>query len=159
MKKLAVIPGSFDPITRGHAEIIRRAVGVFGACEVVVMNNREKTTRFSLEERTAFCRAALAGEKNVSVSAYEGMLYEFLAGRESAVLVKGVRNGEDLLYERTQAAFNFDHCGVETVFLDAGDAWQDVSSTRVRALLDEGGDWQALVPEAVIPLLEKTVRG
>ena len=155
MKTLAVLPGSYDPITQGHLDIIRRAALIFGSCEVVVMNNRAKKTLFSLEERLALCRAALAGEEGVAVSGYEGMLYEFLADRPDAVLVKGVRNGEDLLYEREQAEFNFAHCGVETVFLDAGAGLRDLSSTRVRDLLSKGGGWETLVPKAIVPLLRE----
>lgn len=155
MKSFAVLPGSYDPVTLGHVELIRRALSVFGSCEVLVMNNRSKKTRFSLEEREAFCRAALAGMKGVTVSSFDGLLYKWLRERPGAVLVKGVRNGEDLLYERRQAAYNFPRCGVETVFLDAGDKWEGISSTRVRALLESGGAWEKLVPNEIVPLLKK----
>ncbi|MBP5289394.1 MAG: pantetheine-phosphate adenylyltransferase [Clostridia bacterium] len=153
MKKLAVMPGSYDPVTKGHVEIIRRAASIFEGCEVVVMNNWFKHSHFSLEERVAFCRAALAHLSNVTVVGSEALLYEYLANRPDAVLVKGLRNGEDLLWEREQTAYNFPRCGVETLYLDAGDAWQGVSSTLVRERLSDGGDWESLVPEAVVPLL------
>lgn len=155
MKTLAVLPGSYDPITRGHVEIIRRALAVFGQCEVLVMNNRSKKYRFTLEERYEFCRAAVKGMENVTVSSYDGLLCKYLADRSDAVLVKGVRNGEDLLYERRQAAYNFPRCGVETVYLDAGGKWEGLSSSKVRELLDTGDDWKKLVPREIIPLLKK----
>ena len=158
MKTLAVLPGSYDPVTRGHLEIIRRAASVFGRCEVVVMNNRAKKTRFSMEDRLAFCRAAVKDLENVTVTSYEGLLYKFLADRPDAVLVKGIRNGEDLLYERRQTAYNYPRCGVETVYLDAGEKWQGVSSSMVRTLLDENGNWKRLVPKEIVPLLREKIK-
>ena len=73
MKKLAVYPGSFDPVTLGHADIARRIARIFGSCRVVVMNNREKEYLFSLEERFRLCQAAFQGEENISVDFYEGI--------------------------------------------------------------------------------------
>ncbi len=153
MKRLAVCPGSFDPVTFGHVDIVLRARDLFGACEVVVMNNREKNYLFSLEERFRLCQAAFQNEKDVRVSCYEGMLYEFLREREEAVLVKGVRNEKDFLYEKNMAAFNFSHSGVETLYLDAKEEYQSLSSTLVRAKIQKGEDVSSLLPEEVIKLL------
>ena len=155
MKTLAVLPGSYDPVTKGHVELVRRALAVFGKCEVLVMNNRKKKYRFSLEERYEFCRAAFGVMDGVTVSFYDGLLYKWLKDRPGAVLVKGVRNGEDLAYERRQAAYNYPRCGVETVYLDAGEKWADVSSSKVRELLASGGDWKKLVPREIVPLLKR----
>ncbi len=153
MKRIAVCPGSYDPITVGHARLIRRAAELFGACEVVVMNNREKTYRFSMEERLAFCKAAFQEDENISVFSYEGMLYEYLAGRkDSAVLVKGVRNEKDFLYERKMAAFNLEHCGVQTLYLDAEEEMESISSTLVREKMDQKEDLSGLLPKEVIKL-------
>lgn len=153
MKRFAVVPGSFDPITLGHLDLIRRAAAIFGHCEVVVMNNLEKKYRFSLEERCDLCRAALAGEEGVSVTFYGGMLYEFLFGKPGAVLVKGVRNETDYAYERLQADFNFEHCGVETVYLDAREELRDLSATLVREKMTSGGEWERYLPEKVVSIL------
>ena len=154
MKIRAVLPGSYDPVTRGHLDVIRRAAAVFGPVEVLVMDNREKKYRFSAEERLALCRAALEGEKDVSVSYFDGMLWEYMRDRRpGAVLVKGVRNGEDLAYERLQADFNFAHCGAETAFLDARDEFRELSSTRVREALSKNEGWEALVPEKIVTIL------
>ena len=147
MKRIAVCPGSYDPITRGHEDIVRRAAKVFGSCEVVVMDNREKTYRFSAEER-------LEGEENVSVSYYGGMLYEYLSGREDAVLVKGIRNEKDFLYEKEMAAFNYAHCGVETLYLDAKEEYSHLSSTVVREKLEKKEDLSASLSENVVKLLQ-----
>ncbi len=154
MKRIAVCPGSYDPVTLGHARLIRRAAALFGSCEVVVMNNRNKTYRFSLEERFSFCKAAFAEDDNVSVHCYEGMLYEYLKGRrDEAVLVKGVRNEKDFLYEREMASFNLAHCGVETLYLDAEKDYSQLSSTLVREKMEQNEDLSGLLSEEVIKLL------
>lgn len=154
MKKVAVCPGSFDPITLGHVDIARRAAKLFGACRVVVMNNREKTYLFSLEERFRLCRAAFAEDENITVDLYEGMLYEYLGTLEEPVLVKGIRNETDYLYEKNMARFNFAHCGVETMYLDASESFACLSSTQVRAKMEQNEDLSGDLPEEVLKLLQ-----
>ena len=155
MKRVAVCPGSYDPVTVGHADVIRRAAKLFGACEVVVMNNDQKEYRFSLDERYELCRAAFAGNPAITVTKSSGMLFEYLAGREGdAVLVKGVRNAADYEYEKKMAAFNFAHCGVETLYLDASPDLVRISSTAVRELLSKNGAWEDLVPKETVELLK-----
>ena len=129
MKKLAVCPGSFDPVTLGHVDVAKRAAAIFGACRVVVMNNREKNYRFSLEERYALCCAAFEGEENITVDLYEGMLYEYLGTLDEPILVKGVRDEKDFLYEKKMAEFNFEKSGVETMYLSASSPYLSLSST------------------------------
>ncbi len=153
MKKTAVCPGSYDPVTLGHMDIARRAAKIFGACRVVVMNNRDKKYRFSLEERYALCCAAFEGEENITVDRYEGMLYEYLGGVEEPVLVKGVRNEKDFLYERKMAEFNFEKSGVETLYLDAAEGYETLSSTLVREKIEKNGELEGLLSEKVIKLL------
>lgn len=155
MSRLAVVPGSFDPITLGHVDLICRAAKLFGACRVVVMNNREKEYRFSLEERFELCRLAFEGVSNVTVDSYEGMLYEYLTEAcGEAVLVKGVRNEVDFLYEKKQAAFNFEHCGVETLYLDAREGLETLSSTLVREKMKNGEELSSYLPQNVIKHLQ-----
>jgi len=153
MKAFAVCPGSYDPVTLGHRNVVLRAVKIFGSCEVVVMNNREKKYRFSLEERFALCREAFRDCENVTVRCYEGMLYEYLSGREGAVLVKGIRNEKDYLYEKEMAVFNREHCGVETLYLDAEKEYSTLSSTVVRQKMKEKENLGELVPENVVNIL------
>ena len=153
MKRLAVCPGSFDPVTLGHVDVALRARDLFGACEVVVMNNSEKSYLFSMKERFELCKAAFQNEKDVRVSCYEGMLYEFLQKKEGAVLVKGVRNEQDFLYEKNMAAFNFAHCGVETLYLDAKEEYQSLSSTLVREKILKKEDLSSFLPADVVKLL------
>lgn len=153
-KRIAVCPGSFDPVTLGHADIIRRAAKIFGSAEVVVMNNMDKTYCFSIEERCHLCKLAFEGEENIKVTFFEGWLYEYLQGRvEETVLVKGVRSAEDLEYERIQTVFNKEKCGVETLYLDADPKFQKLSSTQIRALLSNGGDISPYLPKSVVKFL------
>ncbi len=154
MKKIAVCPGSFDPVTLGHVDIAKRSAELFGSCRVVVMNNRDKTYRFSLEERYALCRAAFEGEENITVDFYEGMLYEYLATLDEPVLVKGVRNEKDFVYEKKMAEFNFKKSGVETLYLDASEKYLSLSSTLVREKIEKNEDLSGLLPEKVVKLLQ-----
>jgi pantetheine-phosphate adenylyltransferase len=153
MKKIAVCPGSFDPITLGHIDIAKRAAALFGHCRVVVMNNREKEYLFSLEERYCLAKAALEGEENISVDFFEGMLYEYLLGLDEPVLVKGIRNEADYLYEKKMAEFNFLHSGTETMYLDANPEFQALSSTLIREKIAKKEDLSGLLSEKVIKLL------
>ena len=155
MKRIAVVPGSFDPITNGHVDLIRRAAKLFGSCEVVVMNNREKEYRFTLEERYRLCRSVFESDSQISVTSSEGMLYEYLSGRSGeAVLVKGIRNEKDYLYEKKMAEFNFLHSGVETLYLDAREDLRDLSSTLVRQKMQENEELSAYLPKEVVKLLQ-----
>ncbi len=156
MKRLAILPGSFDPPTLGHVSLARRAAAIFGSCRVVVMNNRDKQYLFSLEERFSFCKAAFSEEENITVDVFEGMLYDYVKQtKQEAVLVKGVRNEKDFLYEKQMADFNFEHCGVETLYLDAKGSLQELSSTLVREKIQKGEDLSAYLPENVIKHLQK----
>ena len=149
MKKFAVFPGSFDPITIGHEDVIRRAAAVFGSCVVLVMNNDQKKYRFSPEQRVALCRAAFRGERKITVQYDAGQLSDWLLAHPGAVLVKGLRSGTDLEYEKPQAAHHRLHAGCETLFLVAKDEFQSVSSTKVRQKMEENGDLSGLLSEKV----------
>ena len=153
MTRIAVLPGSFDPVTRGHMDLAVRCVKLFGSCEVVVMNNDAKTYLFSLEERYRLCREAFSDIAGVKVFVYDGMLYEFLKSRPKAVLVKGLRDEKDYLYERKMARFNFEHAGVETLYLDADPRFVHLSSTKIREKMQKREDLSDLLPEKIIKLL------
>ena len=154
MKKNAVCPGSFDPITKGHLDVARRAVELFGACRILVMNNAEKNYLLSLKDRYDLCLAAVEGEKGISVDYSDGMLYSYLQGMKDPVIVKGVRNEQDFLYEKKMAEFNFAHCGVETLYLDAKEELSSLSSTLVREKIRAGEDVSPYLPENVVKLLK-----
>ncbi|MBR7165882.1 MAG: pantetheine-phosphate adenylyltransferase [Clostridia bacterium] len=155
MKRLAVLPGSFDPVTLGHVELARRIAALFGSCRVVVMNNRDKEYLLSLEERYELCRSVFEKDENVQVDFSEDMLYSYLNGiGEPCVLVKGVRNEKDYLYEKNMAAFNYAHAGVETLYLDAREEMTSVSSTLARDCFQKNEDLSSILPQEVVKHLQ-----
>lgn len=145
---VALIPGSFDPITLGHVDIIERTARKFERVIVAVMNNdsakhdstlSSKTYTFDMQERLYFVRVSLAHLKNVEVVSSSGMLIDLFDEINADVIVKGVRNGEDLAYEMKHAKWNKEHnARVETLFLPADERFSSVSSTMVRSLMAEG---------------------
>ncbi|MBR3836514.1 MAG: pantetheine-phosphate adenylyltransferase [Clostridia bacterium] len=155
MKRLAVLPGSFDPVTLGHVELAHRIAALFGTCRVVVMNNRDKEYLLPLEERYELCRRVFEKDDNIQVDSSEDMLYSYLLEiREPCVLVKGVRNEKDYLYEKNMAAFNFTHSGVETLYLDAREDMALVSSTLAREGWKKNVDLSSILPQEVIKHLQ-----
>ena len=144
----ALIPGSFDPITMGHIDIIERAAGKFDRVIVAVMNNdsakhdrtlSSKKYTFDMQKRLDFVRVSLAHLNNVEVISSTGMLIDLFDEVGADVIVKGVRNGDDLEYEMKHAKWNKEHNErVETLFLPANERLSSVSSTMVRALMEEG---------------------
>ena len=144
----AIVTGSFDPVTAGHEDLIRRAAAVFDAVIVVVAENRGKTYLFSSEERLDFVKKTCEGLKNVSVRFSHRMLYEFCRDLDTFTVCKGVRNAEDLAWENEQAVWNKDKDGrIETVYLPSDPKFEEVSSTRVRRALKEGTPIDGLVPD------------
>ncbi len=155
MKRVAVITGSFDPITTGHVELIRRASQLFSSVVVLVCQNFDKKYLFSPCERVALCKAAVGEFENVSVEYHDTWLYEYFDGRSDAVLVKGVRDEKDFLYEREMADFNLEKGGVETLLIFSSKELSHVSSTRVRLLLEKCGEWRDFIPQNAQKLIEK----
>ena len=155
MKKTnAIIPGSFDPVTVGHMVLFEKASEMFENVTVLLCRNFDKKTLFSFEERLELLRASVSHLENVRVESHTGWLYEYLAGREDSVLFKGVRNTVDFEYEKKMADFNFEHSGVDTVFVLAEEKFAEISSTRVRKLLSEGENWKDFIPQNAQKLLE-----
>ncbi len=141
----AVCPGSFDPITVGHLDVIRRAARLFDSVTVLVSENTEKKYMFDAKKRLAFVKAAVADIPNVDVELCRGWVAD-VARERGAVIVKGVRNGTDCEYENGIAAVNRYASGVETLLLPAAAEVSDVSSTVVRELIKYGKDYSTLVP-------------
>ncbi len=159
---VALIPGSFDPITLGHVDIIERVAGRFDKVFVAVMNNdsakhdstlSSKTYTFEMDERLYFVRVSLAHLENVEVLSSQGMLIDLFDEVGADVIVKGVRNGEDLEYEMKHAKWNKAHNDrVETLLLPADERFSNVSSTLVRTLIAEGkfDELKGIISSAVI---------
>lgn len=154
----AIIPGSFDPFTVGHLALVEKAAKMFDSVTVLLCINFDKQTLFTFEERLELLRASVCDIPNVTVDSHSGWLYEYLKHEKDAVLFKGVRNTADFEYEREMADFNRDHSGVDTVFCLAEKDMCEISSTKVRHLLDEGGGWKSLVPQNAQKTLEKFVK-
>ncbi len=143
----AIITGTFDPITVGHEALVKRASLIFDEVTVLMCQNFDKKTLFSPDERFELIRLTVEPFYNVTADRHEGWLYEYLRKTSDAVLFKGVRDSRDLEYEKKMAEFNFEHSGVETLFAFSDNENREVSSTRVRALMTDGGDWLRLIPQ------------
>ena len=151
---IALLPGSYDPITLGHLDIVTRACRAYDEVVVAVMNNAAKSYMFDMCARAEMARLATAHLKQVRVVADEGMLVDLFDRLGADVIVKGVRNEKDLAYEEEMAAFNLARNPLaKTVFWDADTRFSDVSSTRVRTLLREGKPPHGLLPPEVISYL------
>ncbi|MBE6603476.1 MAG: pantetheine-phosphate adenylyltransferase [Ruminococcaceae bacterium] len=152
---LALLPGSYDPITLGHLDIVKRALALYDEVVVAVMNNAAKSYMFTISERAEMARLATADMPKVRVVADEGMLVDLFDRLGADVIVKGVRNEADLAYEQEMAAYNLSrNPRARTVFLEAEAPYADLSSTRVRDMLKEGEAPNGLLSAAVISYLD-----
>lgn len=152
---IALLPGSYDPITLGHLDIVKRACSFYDEVVVAVMNNDAKSYMFDICERAEMARRATADMPQVRVVADEGVLVDLFDRLGADVIVKGVRNEADLAYEQEMAAYNLArNPRAKTVFLDAATPYADLSSTRVRAMLREGETPNGLLSAAVISYLD-----
>lgn len=146
---LAICPGSFDPVTHGHLDIIARAAALFDDVVVAVGRNSAKNYLFTLDERLELMRATTGHLPNVTVAALDGLLVDFARARGAKVLVKGIRFASDFDFELQMAHINAVVGSVETVMLPASPQWATLSSTMIREVASYGGDVGAFVPEAV----------
>ena len=153
-KRICIFPGSFDPVTLGHLDLIRRALGQYDLVVAAVGVNPQKTGAFPVEERLVLLREALAGMERVEVAAYEGLTVDFARSRGACAMVRGVRTSADLEAELTLAALNR-HLApdLETVLLPARPEYLCVSSSAVRELAAHGASLAGFVPESLIPLV------
>ena len=135
--RIAIVPGSFDPMTLGHKDIVERAAKLFDRVIVAIMINPEKSGRFSFAERKRIAELTLADIPQASVITADCYLADLASALKAVAIVKGVRNAEDFEYEQGMAAFNHDRNPItETVYLPAYSDLVDVSSTRARELID-----------------------
>ncbi len=145
----AVIPGSFDPVTLGHVDIMRRAAALFDEVVVGVGVNSSKSYLFSPDERLALVREAVADLPRVTAAPLDGLLVDFCREVHAGVIVKGGRGGADFEFEAQMAQMNHALTGVETLVLPAAAQWAYVSSTLVRQIASLGGDVSRFVPPCV----------
>jgi pantetheine-phosphate adenylyltransferase len=151
MSTKAIYPGSFDPITLGHEDIVRRAAKLFPELVVAVAAAHHKKTLFTLEERIQLAREALSDVANVTVVGFEGLLSHFARQHRAGVVVRGIRAVSDYDYEFQMAGMNRQLMPeVETVFLTPGDDYQFVSGTFVREIAMLGGNVSKFVSTGVL---------
>lgn len=154
----AVCPGSFDPITHGHVDIITRAAALFDEVIVAVGRNSAKNYLFDTDERVELASAAVAGVPGVRVETLSGLLVDFCRDRGAGVVVKGLRFASDFDFELQMAHINGSLTGLETVLLPASARWGTLSSTMIREVAGLGGDVSAFVPALVSDRIEEKKR-
>ena len=145
----AVFPGSFDPITLGHVDIIDRALPLFDEIILAIGTNSDKKYMFSLEDRLHFLKETFKNEPKIKVMTYSGLTVDFCKKEDAAFILRGLRNVIDLEFEKTIGQTNYKMSGVETVFLISSSGKGHISSTVVRDVRKNGGDFSFMVPEVV----------
>jgi pantetheine-phosphate adenylyltransferase len=145
----ALCPGTFDPVTNGHLDIIGRASETFETVVVGALENPSKQPMFSLEERVAMLKEACVGMPDVTVVSFRGLLVDLARAHGDAVIVKGLRAISDYEYEIQMAQMNHRLAGVETLFMSTSPRWSFLSSSLVKEVARLGGDVSGLVPDHV----------
>ncbi|MET1260816.1 pantetheine-phosphate adenylyltransferase [Flagellimonas sp. DF-77] len=146
----AVFPGSFDPLTLGHYDIIKRGITLFDELVIAIGINADKKYMFSLEQRKQFIAGAFANEPKIKVVTYEGLTVDFCKEIEADFILRGLRNPGDFEFEKAIAHTNRKLSEIETVFLLTSSGKSYISSSIVRDVIRNGGDYTGLVPDTVI---------
>ena len=159
LMKIAVYPGSFDPITLGHMDIIKRSAKLFDKLIVAVLKNVDKKALFTIDERVGMIGKLVKKYDNIEVVSFEGLLIDFMESNEASIIVKGLRVGLDFDYELQMSHMNRklskDH--VETILLMASTEYSYISSSSVREILHFKGDIKNFVPEEIVQDIYKKV--
>ena len=151
----ALFPGSFDPVTKGHENVVLRAAGMFDEVVVAVGRHSSKKGRFPIKDRLDMLKATFADVPNVRIESYEGLTAEFCKSVGAQVQLRGVRNANDLAFEQTLAQMTRAmHKDLDTVILLTDPEFAAIHSTVVRDVLFHGGDVSPFVPNAILPWLK-----
>jgi pantetheine-phosphate adenylyltransferase len=153
-RQLVVFPGTFDPVTNGHLDLIRRGAALFDELVVAVGENPEKASLFSQPERAEIIRSLVAGIPNVRVETFAGLTVDFARKIGAAAILRGIRNASDLHFEFQVALTNRVVAGVETVFIMTNPQYAFTSSSLIKQIAQMGGDVSALVPKEVLPRIK-----
>lgn len=151
----ALVPGSFDPPTKGHLDVVERCAGLFDRVVVAIVMNPDKSSMFSDDERIAMLRESVEGWTNVEVAAFSGLLVDFATDSGVDVIVKGLRAVTDFEYEIQMAQMNRALSGIVTLFVATKPEFGYLSSSLVKQVAELGGDVDNLVPGPVAAALEK----
>jgi pantetheine-phosphate adenylyltransferase len=157
MRKTAVYPGSFDPVTYGHCDVVRRGLGVFDEVIVAIAKNGTKDPLFTIEERLEMLRETFKEMPGVQVDSFEGLLVDYVVKRQADAILRGLRAVSDFEYEFQLALMNRKlNKNIQTVFLMTGLRWIFISSSIIKEAARFGGDTRGMVPDIVcIKLKEK----
>jgi pantetheine-phosphate adenylyltransferase len=151
----AVCPGSFDPVTNGHIDIIGRAAALFDHVTVGVLVNQTKSSLFTVDERIVMLEEVCAVYPNVTVQSFTGLLVDFCRDHEISAIVKGLRAVTDFDYELQMAQMNNRLTGIETLFVSTNPVYGYLSSSLVKEIAGHGGDVTGLVPDSVLKSLKE----
>jgi pantetheine-phosphate adenylyltransferase len=156
VRKMAIYPGSFDPITNGHLSILRRALAIFDSVTIAVAANPRKNTLFSLEERIEMIRESTKNDKKVFVDSFHGLLVDYVRRRETNVILRGMRALSDFEYEFQMSLMNRKLSrDIQTIFMMTDYKWLYTSSTIIKEAASYGGAIQGLVPDIVCQKLKE----
>jgi pantetheine-phosphate adenylyltransferase len=145
----AICPGSFDPVTNGHLDIILRAAALYDELVVAVFINRTKTSMFTADERREMLAEAIGNHPNITVDVFQGLVVDYCRTQHIPVIVKGLRAISDFEYELQMAQMNRGLAGIETMFMPTNPEYSFLASSLVKEIANWGGDVSALVPPLV----------
>ena len=152
----AIYPGTFDPITRGHEDLVLRAAKLFDNVVLAIADSPSKRPFFTLDERVKMAKESLAGHANVEVVGFAGLLMDFLREQNARIILRGLRAVSDFEYEFQMAGMNRKlYPDVETIFLTPGEQYMFVSATMVREIATLGGDVSHFVNPVILPYLRR----
>jgi pantetheine-phosphate adenylyltransferase len=153
-----VCPGSFDPVTNGHLDIIGRAAKLYDEVIVAVLRNLAKSALFTVQERVDMLREVTKDHENVRIARFDGLIVDFCKANEVSAIVKGLRAVSDFDYEMQMAQMNYNQAGVETLFMTTNPLYAFLSSSLVKEFARHGGDVTGLVPVPVLDRLTARLR-
>ena len=157
--KRVVCPGSFDPITYGHLDIVERASSIFDEVVIAVMVNKTKQTLFTVEERIEMTKEVTSRFPNVKVDSWSGLLVDYCKKNDISIIVKGLRAVTDFDYELQMSQINLQLQGVETLFLSTAPAHSFLSSSLVKEIASHGGDVSSYIPAILLERLKDRLAG
>ena len=160
MSTLAIYPGSFDPLTNGHVDIILRGARLFDRIVVAILRNAEKSPLFTMDERVEIARAVFKDQPTVEIEAFDGLLVDYVARRRADVIVRGLRAVSDFEFEFQMALMNRRlNAKIETVFMMPAEQYSYISSRLIKEVFALGGQVHGLVPDMVEARLRDKVSG